>query len=150
MGIHFCAANQTDIEWLLEAMRVFYAIDEYGFNESTARSALEKFIADSSLGRLWLIECENKAIGYVALTFCYSFEFHGRDAFIDELFIDENYRGQGVGTQVMQFIEERSRELGIDALHLEVERTNVAGLALYKKFGFKDHNRFLMTRWISK
>jgi diamine N-acetyltransferase len=150
MKINFRAANQTDIEWLLKAMREFYAIDEYTFNERTARPALEKFITDSSLGRLWLIENEDKAIGYVALTFSYSFEFHGRDAFIDELFIDANYRGQGVGNQAMQFTEERCREFGIDALHLEVERTNVAGLALYKKFGFKDHGRFLMTRWISK
>jgi ribosomal protein S18 acetylase RimI-like enzyme len=144
------AANLTDIEWLIGAMRRFYALDEYVFNEGTARPALEKFINDSSLGRLWLVEYEDKTIGYVALTFSYSFEFHGRDAFVDELFIEENYRGQGVGNQVMQFIEAHSREFGIDALHLEVERTNVAALALYKKYGFEDHNRFLMTKWISK
>jgi diamine N-acetyltransferase len=150
MNIYFRVASDTDIEWLLGAMRKFYEIDEYDFNESTARLALEKFINDPSLGRLWLIETEDKAIGYVALTVSYSFEFHGRDAFVDELFIDEDYRGQGVGKQTIQFIEKRCREFGIDALHLEVERTNVAGQALYKKFGFKDHDRFLMTKWISK
>jgi ribosomal protein S18 acetylase RimI-like enzyme len=150
MEIAFRAAKPTDIEWLLTAMREFYAIDEYAFNEAIARAALEKFINDSRLGGLWLIEHEDKAIGYVALTFSYSFEFHGRDAFVDELFIDENYRGQGVGKLVMQFIEERCKEFGVEALHLEVERTNLAGQALYKKAGFKDHDRFLMTKWIAK
>ena len=146
----FKAATDSDIEWLLKAMHEFYAIDGYPFNEEIARPALEKFIGNSSLGRLWLIEAEGKAVGYVALTFGYSFEFHGRDAFVDELFVDSAYRGQGIGNQTMQFIEERCREFGIAALHLEVERENLAAQGLYRKFGFKDHDRFLMTRWIAK
>ncbi len=150
MKINFRVATITDIELLLQFMREFYEIDEYSFAENIARPTLEKFINDSTLGYLWLIEWEGKAIGYVAMTFSYSFEFHGRDAFVDELFLDANYRGQGIGNQTMQFIEERCREFGVHALHLEVERTNIAGQALYKKFGFQDHDRFLLTKWISK
>jgi diamine N-acetyltransferase len=150
MKINFRVATISDVEMLLRFMREFNQIDDYGFAESTARPALEKFINDASLGYLWLIEGEDKAIGYVAVTFGYSFEFHGRDAFVDELFLEANYRGQGIGNQTMQFIEERCREFGVKALHLEVERTNSAALALYRKFGFKDHDRYLLTRWISK
>lgn len=148
MNILFREATNSDIEWLLQAMREFYAIDGYPFKGEIARPALETFLNDPRLGRLWLIEAEGKAIGYVALTFSYSFEFHGRDAFVDELFIDAAYRGRGIGTQAMRFIEERCREFGVAALHLEVERENLAAQGLYRKFGFKDHDRFLMTRWI--
>jgi GNAT superfamily N-acetyltransferase len=150
MEIEFRVANRTDIGWLLQAMREFYAIDEYPFDEEIARAALGKFIDDSRLGYLWLIECEAQTIGYVVLTFSYSLEFHGRDAFVDELFITAPYRGQGVGNRTMRFIEERCREFGVAALHLEVERENLAAQALYKKFGFRDHQRFLMTKWINK
>jgi diamine N-acetyltransferase len=131
-------------------MRKFYALNEYPFDDEVVRPALAKFIGNRALGRIWLIECEERAIGYVALTMSYSFEFHGRDAFVDELFLDENYRGQGVGSQALRFVEEKCREFGVNALHLEVERTNLAAQALYKKFGFKDHDRFLLTKWISK
>lgn len=150
MQISFRAAKQTDIEWLLAAMSEFYAIDEYAFNETIARPALETFIDDARLGGLWLIESEGQAIGYVALTYGYSFEFHGRDAFVDELFIAAEHRGRGIGSQAMEFIEEQCRAAGVAALHLEVERANSAGLALYRKSGFKDHDRLLMTKWISK
>jgi diamine N-acetyltransferase len=150
MQISFRAAALADIDWLVEAMREFNAIDDYGFNESIARPALGKFIADSSLGGLWLIEAEGKAVGYVVLTFGFSFEFHGRDAFVDELFIAEAYRSRGIGRQAMRFIEERCRESGVEALHLEVDRTNLIGQALYQKSGFKDHDRFLMTKWINR
>jgi ribosomal protein S18 acetylase RimI-like enzyme len=150
MQIGFRAAEETDIEWLVGAMREFNTIDDYGFDAGIARSALQRFLSDSSLGGLWLIESEGKSIGYVVLSFGYSFEFHGRDAFVDELFIEADYRGRGIGRQAIQFIEEQCKSSGVNALHLEVERTNLAAQALYKKTGFQDHDRFLMTKWISK
>ena len=150
MEINFRSATHTDIEWLLAAMHEFYAIDDYAFDETIARGVLEKFIADEALGKLWLIEENGKTIGYIVLTFGYSFEFHGRDAFLDELYLDANYRGQGIGKVAMQFIEEKCPAYGVHALHLEVERENIAGQKLYKKFGFADHDRYLMTKWLAK
>jgi len=149
MEIQFRLANFADINTLVEFMRQFYSIDQYPLDEQVARTALEKIVGDPSLGRVWLINHEHEAIGYIAVTFGYSLEYHGRDAFIDELFVTASYRNQGIGTKAIQFVLEVCPELGIHALHLEVERTNTAGQALYRKFGFEDHDRFLMTRWIS-
>lgn len=149
MEPEFRLAKPTDIDKLMEFMRQFYAIDQYLFDEQAARTTLEKIVDDLSLGRVWLINHGDQAIGYLVVTFGYSLEYHGRDAFIDELFVTASYRNQGVGTKVIQFALEACPELGIQALHLEVERTNTAGQALYRKFGFEEHDRFLMTRWIS-
>jgi ribosomal protein S18 acetylase RimI-like enzyme len=84
------------------------------------------------------------------LTFGYSLEYQGRDAFIDELYIDVAHRNQGIGSKTLQFALAACRELDINAIHLEVEPTNAAGLSLYRRFGFEDHDRKLMTRWIEK
>jgi ribosomal protein S18 acetylase RimI-like enzyme len=149
MDIRFRSANHHDIDWLVAAMREFYAIDGYPFNEKLSRLNLEKFINDEMLGRLWLIEIENKPFGYIVLTFSFSFEFGGRDAFLDELFIDAQMRGKGLGTAAMRFVEAQCRETGVQALHLEVERDNRAAQKLYRKFGFTDHERYLMTRRIA-
>ncbi|HYS78429.1 MAG TPA: hypothetical protein VEO94_06295 [Candidatus Dormibacteraeota bacterium] len=40
--------------------------------------------------------------------------------------------------------------IGVRALHLEMERGNVAAQALYRRHGFADHDRYLMTRWIGE
>ena len=146
MELEFCIANDTDIDTLLTFMRQFYAIDQYPLNEQIARTTLACMIRDASLGRVWLIYNRDKAIGYLVITFGYSLEYHGRDAFIDELFIEASYRHQGIGTKVMEFALEACRELGVHALHLEVERTNIAGQKLYRKFGFEDHDRCLLTK----
>jgi ribosomal protein S18 acetylase RimI-like enzyme len=43
-------------------------------------------------------------------------------------------------------IDEACRELGVRALHLEVEKDNVPAAELYRKRGFEDRDRRLMTR----
>jgi GNAT superfamily N-acetyltransferase len=150
MEPQFRVASDTDINTILTFMCQFYAIDQYPFDEQIAYVALTDMMRDSSLGRVWLIYNRDEAIGYIVITFGYSLEYHGRDAFIDELFIEARYRHQGVGTKTVQFVLEACRELGIHALHLEVERTNIAGQALYRKFGFENHDRHLMTRRIEE
>ena len=146
----FRLAADTDIDTLIPMMREFYAIDAYPFDEGAARTALEGLLRDPALGRVWLIHDGAEAIGYVVLTFGYSLEFHGRDAFVDELFVQPSHRGRGVGTRAMRLVEEACRDLGAHALHLEVERANTVAQRLYRTFGFQDHARYLMTRWISR
>lgn len=150
MELTFPPAQQADMKLLLEFIRQFYAIDDYSLDMHAARTTLEKILHDPSLGRVWLICNRDEAIGYIIVTFGYSLEYHGRDAFIDELFVIAEQRNQGVGTQAIQFVLEACPELGIHAMHLEVERTNIAGQALYSKFGFENKGRYMMTRWIEK
>lgn len=148
MEINFKLANQSDPEILVELIREFYEVEHLPFDNNTIR-AVEKLLKDDSLGRIWLIQDSKNVIGYVVLTFGYSLEFHGRDAFIDELYIREGYRRQGVGAHTLQFVEDVCPSLEIEALHLEVDRKNTAAQSLYRKVGFEDHDRYLMTKWIA-
>lgn len=86
--------------------------------------------------------------GYVVVAFGYSLEFHGRDAFVDELFLRPAFRGRSLGREVLRFVEEQCRAAGVTALHLEVERKNTAAQEFYRRLGFQDHDRYLMTRWL--
>ncbi len=50
----------------------------------------------------------------------------------------------------LEFALEACQKLDINALHLEVERTNISSQKLYRKFGFENHDRYLLTRRITK
>lgn len=121
----------------------------YFFDEPVVHAALRNFLADPSLGQAWIFFDGETPIGYVVLTFGFSFEYHGRDAFIDELYVEPLYRRQGIGRRAMQFIEERARECGVRAIHLEVDEGNDAAEQLYRRVGYGDHSRFLMTKWLT-
>jgi GNAT superfamily N-acetyltransferase len=142
-------ADNSDTELLIQFIQEFYKYDGHPFDEASICAALAKILEDNSLGRVWLIQQDNQAIGYIVLTFGYSLEYRGRDAFIDEFYIRESHRGQGVGVKTIQFIESVCPSLEIKALHLEVERENTIAQSFYRKVGFADQNRYLMTKWIA-
>jgi GNAT superfamily N-acetyltransferase len=146
----FRIANASDTPALLELMREYYAFDHLPFDEAAIRPALAALLDNDSFGRAWLIEDGGTALGYVVLTLGYSLEYHGRDAFVDELYIREAYRGRGLGRLTLELLEATCRELGVQALHLEVDRANTVAQEVYRRAGYEDNDRYLMNKWIAK
>jgi hypothetical protein len=54
------------------------------------------------------------------------------------------------GKKAVAFIEEKARETGVNAIHLEVDRGNDSAFELYRRAGYADHDRFLMTKWLKR
>jgi ribosomal protein S18 acetylase RimI-like enzyme len=148
MSLNILPAGASDIARLLAFMRDFYIHEALTFDEEVARRALQQLIGNPSFGRVFLLAFTGEKVGYTVLTFGFSLEFHGRDAFVDELYIEAKHRGRGIGKQVLGFLAEVCRAEGIGALHLEVERANTIAQEVYRKQGFKDHDRYLLTKWL--
>lgn len=146
----FRLAVEADVGTLLRFMREYYALDGHGFEEQKAHVALIALLRDASLGRAWLILDGKGAVGYVVLCFGYSLEWLGRDAFVDEFYLLEEYRRRGWGRKTMEFVEEAARAAGVRALHLEVVRENVAALQVYGKLGFVEHESTFLSKWIAQ
>jgi GNAT superfamily N-acetyltransferase len=144
-------SERSDIDLLVTFMRELQqeggpSFDGHPFDEAIARRCIAELIDDGRLGKIWLIEVAGESVGYAVLTLGYSLEFHGRDALLDELFVVEHARGQGIGTAILDLIAEECRRLGACAVHLEVDRPNVKAQRLYRRHGFQDHDRYLLTR----
>lgn len=145
----FRLAIESDLDTLLDFMCAYYAFDGHGFDRDKARIALTALLRDANLGAAWLILDTNRPVGYVVLCFGYSLEWLGRDAFVDEFYLREEYRGRGWGHKTMTFLEEAAREFGVRTLHLEVVEENVAALQLYTKLGFRQHRSTFLSKWIA-
>jgi len=143
-------AADSDADVLLELMRAYYDFDGHAFDRAKARAALIALLRDGNLGRAWLILDDAKPVGYVVLCFGYSLEWLGRDAFIDEFYLREEYRGRGWGRKTMGFVEDAARKAGIRTLHLEVVRQNATALEVYRKFGFREHDSRFLSKWIAQ
>ena len=147
----FRAATPVDVPELLRMMKRL-ALQEPAlpFDERGVAQSWEQFLSNAEFGRAWLFSIDSEAAGYVILTLGYSFEYGGREAFVDELYVEQKFRGAGVGRQAMEFVEERARELGVNAIHLEVDRGNEPVMGLYRRTGYMDHDRYLMTKWLRR
>jgi len=145
----FRLAVESDADTLLEFMQAYYAFDGHGFDRNKARVALARLLRDGNLGLAWLILDGETPVGYVVLCFGYSLEWLGRDAFVDEFYLREEYRGHGWGRKTMAFVEDAARAAGIRAVHLEVVRQNTAALQIYTKMGFQERKSTFLSKWIA-
>jgi diamine N-acetyltransferase len=151
MVITFLPATPGHVSEVLALMKELQADDPWScpFDDTETAKVIEQLLSDRSLGRVWLIVAEGEAIGYLIMSFDFSLEYRGRNAWVDELFVRRSHRGRGIGSQALEFFCAQARELGIAAVHLEVNHGNPA-INLYRRMGFEDHHRYLMTKWITE
>lgn len=138
----FRTATLDDLATLLAMQRTFYEHEGYPYDAAAHERAMRELLGDARFGRILLVE----GGGYLVVTFGFSLEFGGRDAFVDELFVLPHARGRGLGTDALRIAEDVCREVGIHALHLEVEFTNESAKRLYARTGYVAHTRHLMTK----
>jgi len=150
MPVAFHLAHPENLSELVVMMKELQADDPWScrFDERLARDAMDELLRNPSLGRVWTIAADSQTVGYIVMAFDYSLEYRGKGAWIDEFFVRRTHRGRGIGAQALEFFAEQARQLGVTAVHLEVNRGNPA-IELYRRMGFEEHERHLMTKWIA-
>ncbi|MFP9100451.1 GNAT family N-acetyltransferase [Flavobacterium sp. RHBU_24] len=133
-----------DATAVMNMMEQFYAIDGYPMDAAVSKSLFFEFIENDALGKGWVILANDKPVGYVILTFVFSFEYAGRIAFLDELFVSEEMRGQGIAKQALDFISAEAKAFSVKIIYLEIEPHNEAAKKLYLSKNFNEHKRGLM------
>lgn len=152
--IQFKILENSQIEAITKMMQDFYAIDNYPIDIEVSKKLFKEFISDENLGKAFLI-CHSdegrtsELVGYVILTYVFSFEYKGRIAFLDELYIKENFRGKGIGKQTIDFIKEQASNQNVKLIYLEVENHNQNAQKLYLANNFEVHNRKLLKHKLS-
>jgi len=144
----FQPVTAASLDRLLVFQSGLYAAESIPFDSVRARGSAVWLLEHRDDGAIWLIEANGQAAGYLVLTVCVSLEFHGRFALLDELFLDEPYRAHGLGRQAVEFAARWAGSQGMHALRLEAGHENAAALGLYRKCGFLDHGRHLLTKWL--
>lgn len=138
-------ASSKEIPILLGFIKSYYKLESIVFFEDKVYKALFELINSNNIGRVWLIYLNNKAIGYFVLCFSYSLASFGQNGMIDEFYIDDEYRKEGIGTQILNIVMKNSKRLGLNCLYLEISKNDIAAQTLYEKLNFKVRdNYFLM------
>ncbi|WP_300484785.1 GNAT family N-acetyltransferase [Flavobacterium sp.] len=144
MNTQFKPLDHQHIPDIIAMMQDFYAIDNYPIDIPTTESLFATFLENENHGKAWLIYSDDILVGYVILTFIFSFEYKGRYAFLDELYLSEKARGKGIGKEAIHFIQSEALKLKLKVLYLEVENHNEKAQKLYLAQNFTDHNRKIM------
>jgi GNAT superfamily N-acetyltransferase len=122
MATSFRLCTAADADPAASHIEAWLAADEPGALLGSAREGLHRFLGDSRLGHLWIIEQRGEPAGYAVLT-VRDHGLHGEPrAYVTALYLAAEYRGQGIGRRVERFLA----EVG-SWLRLPVHSFNTAG-----------------------
>ena len=96
--------------------------------ETQTPEAIRKQMADG-LEYAYILYKGERA-GYVA------FGIDAEGMYLSKFYLFRDYRRQGLGSWVMEYVEHRARESGAGQIHLDVNRENAPAIAFYGKHGF--------------
>ena len=106
-------------------------VSSLSLKESWSRESLEKELSNP-LAKYMVAEVNNKVVGFAGLwTIC-------NEGHITNIAVHPNYRGQGIGSKLVESLIKNSSSWYINALTLEVRASNKIAQNLYKKYGFKE------------
>lgn len=143
-------AGEHDLSRLLAWVRAFHLHHAIPEPKGGLTNAITHLLTDAKLGSIRIVEvgASLQQVGYIAMCYGYSIEFGGRDAFVDEMFLEPHVRGQGHGRAALEQVITRTRAEGIRALHLhlEVAEDNAPAERFYAPLGFEKRSGYrLMT-----
>jgi ribosomal protein S18 acetylase RimI-like enzyme len=142
MSIQITLASVRHIDDLLPLVKAYHEFEGVDQDDETRRNSMANLLLAPDLGSVWLILEKGSIAGYIAVCFGYSIEFGGRDGFIDEFYLLENFRGRGIGKTVLQMVLAKLKANDIRALHLEVSRANHRAVKLYEAEGFRLRDKY--------
>jgi ribosomal protein S18 acetylase RimI-like enzyme len=126
-------AHRADV---LEMMRDFYSSNAVLSNgsEEIFSADFNACIGDNVFLEGFVFEKNGEIAGYSMLSKGFSTESGKNRIWIEDLYIKEKFRGQGIGGRFIDFVDENYPN---HVIRLEVEEENVPAVEAYKKRGFR-------------
>ena len=107
----------------------------------------ELILNDTSTILFAIIE-EEKMIGFMNIQCFYSIWSHGKVFFLDDFFIEENFRRKGYGEKVLKDLQKYAKKSGIKRIQLMAENTNPKAIEFYRKHKFNEQEIHLFLKYL--
>jgi len=150
MNIHFRKATTEDIDFLVRSRLEFIQVSEtdanYDAMQENIRQYFTKNLSEDRCDTL-LAEADEKIIG-TGIIFYYDsvpsvFNPLGKNAYITNMFVEEGYRRQGIGSAILNELIALAKARNYEIIILQPTET---GKYLYKKQGFSEGNKGMILK----
>jgi GNAT superfamily N-acetyltransferase len=138
-------AGPDEVATLVDLMTEFYAEAAFQLDPDRARAAFDRLFGDERFGQVWLAEQDGRAAGYLVLVTCYSMEFGGLCAWVDDLFVRPGCRNRGLAGRLLDAARRSGEAVGLRGLHVEAAADNAPAQRAYRRAGFVPVERQLLT-----
>jgi len=136
MSITIRQAQATDINQMSALLQTLFSIEaDFIFDADLSQSALQKIIDDSE--RCALVASNGrKIIGMCSAQWVYSTASGKKSAWIEDVVLHPDFRGQGIGTKMMDELLVWCRDSGCNRAQLVYDLDNQPAIDFYQKQAF--------------
>lgn len=97
-------------------------------------------VFNENYNAIFIAKDNEKIIGYIYIQIT-SFELgpmQNKEALIDGLFVESEYRGRGISKILMQSAEKWAKEMGVKFIYVNVLENNIKAKKLYESTGYNN------------
>ncbi len=103
----------------------------------------DKWLEEIKIGNrlVYIYKINNAFIGEGALVFDTSdpdYTISGKRVYVSRMIVKKEYRNRGIGSEILEFLIKKAKEMGFSEMTIGVDKDNVNALHLYRKFGFTE------------
>ena len=145
-SLSFRAARRADVPLILGMIRALAEYEQLLSEVVATESVLEEWLFDKKKAEVLFPMLEGKEIGF-ALYFHNFSTFLGRAGlYLEDLYIQPEYRGRGYGRKVLQKLAQIAVERGCGRLEWWCLDWNAPSIAFYKNLGAQPKDEWTVYR----
>lgn len=136
-------ADVQQLAELFDQYRIFY-------HKDSDIPAAEKFLTERIKNRdseIFVAENEGKLVGFVQLYPLFSSTRMKRYWLLNDLYVNENYRGKGFSKQLIEEAKKMAKSTDAAGILLETGKSNDIGNKLYPSCGFEIYDEVNFYEW---
>ncbi|HZE87385.1 MAG TPA: GNAT family N-acetyltransferase [Methylomirabilota bacterium] len=133
--MHIRLANDTDYEAVMNLYNDFVGNDRYSTHDHDSF----KKVINNSQNFVFVAEDKGKLVGFATFSIRDVIRYPRPIAELDELFVSSEYRQKGLGKKLMQYVEEKARDLGCYRMFIESHYDHKAAHAFYEGLGYTNY-----------
>ncbi len=138
MSIIIRKGTEQDIPVLLSLVKELAVFEK---EPEGVKNTLEQMTRDKDLFKFFLAEVDGEAVGMLVYFFAYS-TWAGKTLYVEDLYVKEAYRGQKIGTALLNEIFKIAQAEDCGRVRWQVIDWNADAIAFYQKLGARMADRW--------
>ncbi|NLR61195.1 GNAT family N-acetyltransferase [Chitinophaga polysaccharea] len=131
MDVTIRAAREEDFAQIYQLIREFAHFIK---TPEKVAITLPQMIQDKDHFQCMVAIYQDQIIGFATWFFAY-YSWSGKAVYLDDLYVKDQYRGQAIGTALMDAVIAKAREAGCKKVRWQVSNWNQHAIEFYKKRG---------------
>lgn len=136
-NLAFRVAKIDDIDTLCELLFELFSQEvEFTPNKEVQQKALKTIISDENIGDIYVATINEKVVAMVNILYTISTALGTKVAIFEDFIVDRNYRNQGIGENLIDFVFEDLNAKNFSRITLLTDNDNLKAHKFYEKKGF--------------